>query len=73
VQHHHRLPGRIGGLLDRHPGPLVRGDWALRRFGIDADALPAGERRRMMLLARAEYAARMVGAAHAELSPRRAR
>ena len=73
VQHHHRLPGRIGGLLDRHPGPLVRGDWGLRRFGIDPDALPADERRRMMLLARAEYAARMVGAAHAELSPRRAR
>ena len=73
VQHHHRLPGRIGGLLDRHPGPLMRGDWALRRFGIDPDALPADERRRMMLLARAEYAARMVGAAHAELSPRRAR
>ena len=55
------------------PGPLVRGDWALRRFGIDPDALAADERRRMMLLARAEYAARMVGAAHAELSPRRAR
>ena len=73
VQHHHRLPGRIGGLLDRHPGPLVRGDWALRRFGIDPDALPAGERWRMMVLARAEYAARMVGAACAELIPRRAR
>ena len=73
VQHHHRLPGRIGDLLYRHPGPLVRGDWALRRFGVDPDALPADERRRMMLLARAEYAARMVGAAHAELSPRRAR
>ena len=73
VQHHHRLPGRIGDLLYRHPGPLVRGDWALRRFGVDPDALPADERRRMMVLARAEYAARMVGAAHAELSPRRAR
>ena len=73
VQYHHRLPGRIGDLLYRHPGPLVRGDWALRRFGVDPDALPADERRQMMLLARAEYAARMVGAAHAELSPRRAR
>ena len=73
VQHHHRLPGPVGARLDRHPGPLMRGDWALRRFGIDPDALPAAERRRFMVVARVEYAARMVGAAHAELSPRRAR
>jgi len=73
VQHHHRLPGPIGGRLHLHPGPLVRGDWALRRFGIDPDALGAAERRRMLRLARLEYAARMAGSLRAELSPRRAR
>jgi GT2 family glycosyltransferase len=73
VQHHHRLPGPIGGRLHLHPGPLVRGDWALRRFGIDPDALEPAERRRMMRLARLEYAARMAGSLHAQLSPRRAR
>jgi GT2 family glycosyltransferase len=73
VQHHHRLPGPVGGRLYLHPGPLVRGDWALRRFGIEPDALEPAERRRMLRLARLDYAARMVGALHAELSPRRAR
>jgi len=73
VQHHHRLPGPVGGRPHRHPGPLVRGDWALRRFGIDPDALDAAERGRFLRVARVEYAARMVGSLHAELSPRRAR
>ena len=49
------------------------GDWALRRFGIEPDALDPAERRRMLRLARLEYAARMAGSLHAELSPRRAR
>ena len=64
----------IGGLLDRHPGPLVRGDWALRRFGIDPDALPAGEAAADDGAGAGQVdAARMVGAARAELIPRRAR
>lgn len=73
VQHHHRLPGPIGARLARHPGPLVRGDWALRRLAIDPASLLPAERRRMLWLARLEYAARMAGSLHAELSPRRAR
>jgi GT2 family glycosyltransferase len=73
VQHHYRLPGAVGGRIHFHPGPLVRGDWALRRFGIDPDGLDPADRRSMMRLARLEYAARMVGSLHAELSPRKAR
>ena len=34
--------GLQAGRYWRNPGPLVRGDWALRRFGIDPQALPAG-------------------------------
>jgi glycosyltransferase involved in cell wall biosynthesis len=73
VQHHYRLPGEIGGRLHFHPGPLVRGDWALRRFGVDPASFSPEERRAMLRLGRLEYAARMVGSLHAELSPRRAR
>jgi GT2 family glycosyltransferase len=73
TQHFHRLPGPVGDRVYRHPGPLVRGDWALRRLGVDPAALTDAERRRMLRVARAEYAARMVGSLHAELSPRRAR
>jgi hypothetical protein len=40
---------------------LVRGDWALRRFGIDPAQLPPGERRAVLRVARAEYAARIAG------------
>jgi GT2 family glycosyltransferase len=69
VQHHHRLPGPIGARPYLHPGPLVRGDWALRRFGVDPDALSPPERRQLMRVARVEYAARMAGALHADLSP----
>jgi GT2 family glycosyltransferase len=73
TQHFHRLAGVVGDRVYRHPGPLVRGDWALRRLGVDPAALDGGERRRMLRVARVEYAARMVGSLHAELSPRRAR
>lgn len=69
-QHHHRLPGK-GWRHWRHPRPAVAGDWALRRFGVDPASLPAGERRPLLRLARAEYAARVAGSAWAEL--RRAR
>ena len=31
----HRRHGLQAGRYWRNPGPLVRGDWALRRFGID--------------------------------------
>jgi cellulose synthase/poly-beta-1,6-N-acetylglucosamine synthase-like glycosyltransferase len=45
----------------RHPGPLVRGDWALRRFGVDPERVPEPERGRVLRVARLEYAARMAG------------
>jgi hypothetical protein len=51
----------------RHPGPLVRGTWALERFGARPEELPARERRRLHALARVEYAARMAGSASAAL------
>jgi GT2 family glycosyltransferase len=73
TQHFHRLPGAVGSRVYRHPGPLVRGDWALRRLGVDPAALDTPERRRMLRVARAEYAARMVGSLHADLRPGRAR
>jgi GT2 family glycosyltransferase len=63
-QHHHRLEGR-GWQHWRHPLPALRGDWALRRFGEDA-ARTAG-RGPLLRLARAEYAARVLGSAWAEL------
>ena len=47
----------------RHPRPLVAGDWALRRFGIDD--------RELLGVARLDYGARMAGSAWAAL--RRAR
>jgi len=65
-QHHHRLPMAVGWRYWRHPGPVLRGDWALTSKGgsrqVDGD---------LLWLARAEYAARVVGSAAAEL--RRAR
>ena len=51
----------------------MRVDWALRRFGIEPEPLEAAERRRMLRLARLEYAVRMARCLHAELSPRWAR
>ena len=57
----HRRHGLEAGRYWRNPGPLVRGDWALRRFGIDPAQLPPGERRAVLRVARAEYAARIAG------------
>jgi glycosyltransferase involved in cell wall biosynthesis len=59
----HRHEGRIGRQDWKHPRPVVAGDWALRRFGIDDPAL--------RWTARADYAGRVAGSAWAEL--RRAR
>jgi GT2 family glycosyltransferase len=55
----------------RHPLPLVRGDYAIERFGADRERVPA--RRRLLALARLEYAGRMAGSAWAALRPRLAR
>jgi GT2 family glycosyltransferase len=57
----HRRHGLGAGRYWRNPGPLVRGDWALRRFGIDPARLPPDERRAVLRIARAEYAARIAG------------
>jgi GT2 family glycosyltransferase len=65
-QHARRWQDDFGWRHWRHPQPAVSGDWALRRFGEDA----AGHRE-LLVAARAEYAARVVGSAWAEL--RRAR
>jgi GT2 family glycosyltransferase len=65
-QHQHRLPMQVGWRHWRHPRPMLGGDWALARFGVD----PAAHRE-LRWIARAEYAARVAGAAWAEL--RRAR
>jgi glycosyltransferase involved in cell wall biosynthesis len=63
TQLHHRHAGRVGRRDWRHPRPIVAGDWALRRFGIEDPDL--------RWLARADYAGRVAGSAWAEL--RRAR
>jgi GT2 family glycosyltransferase len=63
TQLHHRHAGRIGRQDWKHPRPMLAGDWALRRFGIEDDELK--------WLARADYAGRVAGSAWAEL--RRAR
>lgn len=52
----------------RHPGPLVRGDWALRRFDADLTDVPAAERRAVLRAARLEYAGRMLGSARGRLA-----
>jgi GT2 family glycosyltransferase len=64
TQLHHRHDGRIGRRDWRHPRPILAGDWALRRFGIEDHA-------ELRWLARADYAGRVIGSAWAEL--RRAR
>lgn len=61
-QHHHRLPMAVGWRYWRHPGPALRGDWALISRG--GDPAVDGD---LLWLARAEYAARVVGSAAAEL------
>ena len=63
----HRKHGLHPGRYWRNPGAMVRGDWALRRFGIDPATLPAGERRAVLREARREYAARVVGSLWAPL------
>ena len=62
-----RHPGRAGSAYWRHPAPLVRGDWALRRFVEEPSKLPSGERRRLLAIARVEYGARVAGSAWAAL------
>lgn len=52
----------------RHPLPALRGDAALRQFGYSPDRFDPGEWRRMSRLARAGYAARVLGSVWAELS-----
>ena len=68
TQHHRRLGPGSGRRYWRHPGPLVRGDWALRRFQRDVQALPPPDRRDLMTVARAEYAARVAGSLWAEIT-----
>jgi GT2 family glycosyltransferase len=63
----HRTHGLQAGHYWRNPGPLLRGDWALRRFGIDPSDLPPTERRAVLRVARAEYAARIAGSIWAPL------
>ena len=52
----------VGWRYWRHPGPALRGDWALTSRG--GDPAVDGD---LLWLARAEYAARVVGSAAAEL------
>jgi GT2 family glycosyltransferase len=67
LHHRHGLtPGRYW----RNPGALVRGDWALRRFGIEPADIPAQERRDVLRVARLEYAARIAGSVWAPLRRR---
>ena len=63
----HRKHGLHAGRYWRNPGAMIRGDWALRRFGIDPAQLPAGERRAVLRVARREYAARIAGSLWAPL------
>jgi GT2 family glycosyltransferase len=63
----HRAHGLQPGRYWRNPGPLVRGDWALRRFGVDPLELPARERRAVLRVARGEYGARVAGSLWAPL------
>jgi hypothetical protein len=52
----------------RHPAPLLRGDWAVRRFGADPGTLSGPQRRAVLLAARLEYAGRMLGSARGRLA-----
>jgi len=60
TQNRYRLGERYGRLHWRHPLPALRGDWALRRFGVE----PA-EHRELLRIARVEYGARVAGSAWA--------
>lgn len=68
TQLHRRLDGAAGRVDWRHPGPLVRGDWALRRFRVDPDALAPDDRATLLRLARLDYGARMAGSLWAALT-----
>ena len=59
AQMRRRYGHEAGRAYWRHPKPLVAGDWALRRFGI--------EDRELLGVARMDYGARMVGSAWAAL------
>jgi GT2 family glycosyltransferase len=65
----HRRHGLTPGRYWRNPGPALRGDWALRRFGIDPAALSEHERRAVLRVARQDYAARIAGSLWAPLRP----
>jgi hypothetical protein len=62
LQHAQRRPGRAGHRYWRHPKPAVAGDWALRSLGI--------EDRRLLPVARLDYAARCAGSLFEELVSR---
>ena len=64
---HRRLDGAIGRHYWRRPGGIVRGEAALRALNVDPEALARDERRRMARIAQAEYAARFLGSAAAQL------
>lgn len=61
----------VGERAWRHPRRALNGDVALRRFGIDPEAMPPAERRAMGRMARAHWVARIGGSLWAEA--RRAR
>lgn len=65
----HRFGG--GYRAWRHPGGLLSAQRAFRRLGLDESRLDGADGRRLGLLARASYGARIVGSVWAEL--RRAR
>jgi GT2 family glycosyltransferase len=67
---HRRLDGQVGRHYWRRPGGIVRGKAALRALGADPGALDGAERRAMARIARAEYLARFVGSAGAQLRRR---
>lgn len=57
----------VGYRAWRHPGGLLTGRRAFRRLGLDESLLSGNDGRSVATLARASYAARMVGSAWAEL------
>jgi GT2 family glycosyltransferase len=66
----HRRHGLHPGRYWRNPGAAIRGDWALRRFGVDPAQLPESERPSVLRVARSEYAARIAGSLWAPLHRR---
>jgi GT2 family glycosyltransferase len=67
-----RRHGLTPGRYWRHPGPLLRGDWALRRFGVEPGEIPEARRAEVLRVARREYAARIAGSLWALWENRRA-